>query len=56
MPRNASRGRGAPDGGSTGGNAGSGWFVVGYGMDYQERFRNLPDIRLFNPEETGKSD
>ena len=26
-------------------------FVIGYGMDYQERFRNLPDIRLFNPDE-----
>ena len=26
-------------------------FVVGYGMDYQERFRNLPDIRIFNPDE-----
>lgn len=22
------------------------YFVVGYGMDYAERFRNLPDIRL----------
>jgi hypoxanthine phosphoribosyltransferase len=26
-------------------------FVVGYGMDYEERFRNLPDIRIFNPDE-----
>jgi hypoxanthine phosphoribosyltransferase len=30
-------------------------FVVGYGMDYQERFRNLPDIRIFNPDEAPKS-
>jgi hypoxanthine phosphoribosyltransferase len=30
-------------------------FVVGYGMDYQERFRNLPDIRIFNPGETPNS-
>jgi hypoxanthine phosphoribosyltransferase len=30
-------------------------FVVGYGMDYQERFRNLPDIRIFNPDETPNS-
>ncbi len=30
-------------------------FVVGYGMDYQERFRNLPDIRIFNPEESPNS-
>ncbi|MGC1361896.1 MAG: hypoxanthine phosphoribosyltransferase, partial [Silvibacterium sp.] len=21
-------------------------FVIGYGMDYAERFRNMPDIRL----------
>ena len=26
-------------------------FVVGYGMDYEERFRNLPDILIFNPDE-----
>src|ERR1700760_4956480 len=25
-------------------------FVIGYGMDFEERFRNLPDIRLFNPD------
>jgi hypoxanthine phosphoribosyltransferase len=25
-------------------------FVVGYGMDYAERFRNLPDIRLMPPD------
>jgi hypoxanthine phosphoribosyltransferase len=25
-------------------------FVVGYGMDYSERFRNMPDIRLLAPE------
>ena len=30
-------------------------FVVGYGMDYLERFRNLPDIRILNPEETPNS-
>jgi hypoxanthine phosphoribosyltransferase len=30
-------------------------FVVGYGMDYQERFRNLPDIRIFNPDEAPNS-
>jgi hypoxanthine phosphoribosyltransferase len=30
-------------------------FVVGYGMDYQERFRNLPDIRIFNPDESPNS-
>jgi hypoxanthine phosphoribosyltransferase len=26
-------------------------FVVGYGMDYQERFRNLPDICILSPDE-----
>ncbi len=25
-------------------------FVVGYGMDYAERFRNLPEIRLMPPD------
>lgn len=25
-------------------------FVIGYGMDYAERFRNLPDIRLMPPD------
>ena len=25
-------------------------FVIGYGMDYAERFRNLPDIRLLPPD------
>jgi hypoxanthine phosphoribosyltransferase len=30
-------------------------FVIGYGMDYQERFRNLPDIRLFDPEQSPNS-
>ena len=25
-------------------------FVIGYGMDYAERFRNLPDICVFPPE------
>lgn len=28
-------------------------FVVGYGMDYCERFRNLPDIRLMPPDFPG---
>lgn len=25
-------------------------FVIGYGMDYAERFRNLPDICIFSPD------
>jgi len=25
-------------------------FVIGYGMDYAERYRNLPDICLMNPD------
>ncbi len=25
-------------------------FVIGYGMDYAERYRNLPDICLMSPE------
>jgi hypoxanthine phosphoribosyltransferase len=25
-------------------------FVIGYGMDYAERYRNLPDIRLMAPD------
>jgi hypoxanthine phosphoribosyltransferase len=24
-------------------------FVVGYGLDYDNRFRNLPDVRAFSP-------
>lgn len=28
-------------------------FVVGYGMDYAERYRNVEDIRLMPPEEGG---
>jgi hypoxanthine phosphoribosyltransferase len=26
-------------------------FVIGYGMDYAERYRNLPDICVLPPEE-----
>ena len=25
-------------------------FVIGYGMDYAERYRNLPDVCIFPPE------
>ena len=28
-------------------------FVIGYGMDYAEIYRNLPDIRLFPEEVAG---
>lgn len=28
-------------------------FVIGYGMDYAERYRNLPDICLMSPEKVG---
>jgi hypoxanthine phosphoribosyltransferase len=28
-------------------------FVIGYGMDYAERFRNLPDICILPPEAAG---
>jgi len=28
-------------------------FVVGYGMDYAEKYRNIPDIRLMPPETGG---
>lgn len=24
-------------------------FVVGYGLDYDERYRNLPDVCVLNP-------
>ena len=27
-------------------------FVIGYGMDYSEHYRNLPDICLMPPETT----
>ncbi len=30
-------------------------FVVGYGMDYRERYRNLPDICLLPPELQGEA-
>ena len=28
-------------------------FVVGYGLDYNQRFRNLPDIRILSPAGSG---
>jgi len=28
-------------------------FVIGYGMDYAERYRNLPDICIMAPEQAG---
>lgn len=30
-------------------------FVVGYGLDYDERFRNLPHIAVFQPDESARS-
>ena len=30
-------------------------FVVGYGLDYAERFRNLPYVGVWEPEETAVS-
>ena len=30
-------------------------FVVGYGLDYDERFRNLPHIAVFQPESAGST-
>jgi hypoxanthine phosphoribosyltransferase len=30
-------------------------FVVGYGLDYDERFRNLPHIAVFQPDESALS-
>jgi hypoxanthine phosphoribosyltransferase len=29
-------------------------FVVGYGLDYDERFRNLPHIAVFQPDESAR--
>ena len=29
-------------------------FVIGFGMDYAERYRNLPDICLMNPDEIAR--
>ncbi len=30
-------------------------FVVGYGLDYEDRYRNLPYIAMLEPQETGGS-
>lgn len=30
------------------------WFVVGYGLDFQERWRNLPFIGVLRPEEASR--
>jgi hypoxanthine phosphoribosyltransferase len=30
-------------------------FVVGYGLDYMEKYRNLPFIGILKPQENGKA-
>jgi hypoxanthine phosphoribosyltransferase len=30
-------------------------FVVGYGLDYEDRYRNLPYVAMLEPQETGGS-